>query len=349
MSDTKNNAKPQKTLHKAFKWSVLVLGILALEAGGIAAAVKLSELKNASEVDKLQNIYAELNKQQSRLSVLEKIPASVVENSRQISSNFNMLTSLSEHFNLLKSEVGNNKLAALNQKMEAFDQRIESIEESKSSEALVLSLALIIKENALYHRPFAKETDILRDLSSDNPTISEDVSVIDRLKNISIPDSYELVEQYNRVVETFSFDIPQTAEKPQNSPEEKSTMAKSIRLIKDTVAGINFDKVVVIKKDTRTDEQKMLMQMLGDFVKNHNFADAIAYIEANPEFNNVPNQDFTNWKNQAREKIEFDRAISNIISSQLKALRQEINSGTIDAPKPQNKDIVTINESNSND
>ena len=96
------------------------------------------------------------------------------------------------------------------------------------------------------------------------------------------------------------------------------------KLIKDTVAGINFDKVIVIKKDKRTDEQKMLIATLDNFVNDYNYVDAVEFVEANPEFSKIENKDFKAWIETAKKTVLFDKAISSIISKELSAIRKDI-------------------------
>lgn len=334
MSETKEkNITQKKPRSKVLKWSGIVLGFALLEVGAVAASVKIVELQNKKEQNQFENISEQLSAQNNRLAVLEKLPASVTANCKQISSNFSTLTNLSQDLNQLKEEVGNNKLDTLNNKLSSVSSRIESLEESKSLEALVLSLALIIKENALYHRPFAKEAGILTDLTQGNANISADVDIINRFKDSSVADDYELAAQFMNFKDDLSFapkDVP--AEKTSENTE-KSTVSKSIELIKDTVAGINFDKVVVLKKDKKTGEQKLLLLMLENLVKSHNFTDALKYIQDNPEFAYINTPAFGAWQQEVKEKLEFDTAVSKLIASQLKAFRQEVSANNLTLPK----------------
>lgn len=335
MSEAKEKNVTQKKPHsKVLKWSGIVLGIALLEVGAVAASVKIVELQNKKEQNQFENISEQLTAQNNRLAALEKLPASVTANGKQISSNFSTLTNLLQDLNQLKDEVGNNKLETLNNKLSSVSSRIESLEESKSIEALVLSLALIIKENALYHRPFAKEVEILTDLTQGNANISADVDIINRFKDTSVADDYELAAQFMNFKDDLSFAPKDAPAEKTSENTEKSTVSKSIELIKDTVAGINFDKVVVLKKDKKTGEQKLLLMMLENLVKSHNFTDALKYIQDNPEFANISTPAFGAWQQEVKEKLEFDSAVSKLIASQLKSFRQEVSANNLTLPKP---------------
>ncbi|MBO5038580.1 MAG: hypothetical protein J6C85_03890 [Alphaproteobacteria bacterium] len=328
------NITQKKPRFKALKWTGIVLGVVFLELGAIAASVKFIEFQNKKEQNRLENISEQLTAQNTRLAVLEKLPASVSANSKQISSNFNTLTNLLQELNQLRDEVGHNKLETINQKITSVSSRIESLEESKSLEALVLSLALIIKENTLYHRPFAKEAEILTNLTQGNENISADVKIINRFKDTSVADDYELADRFMKFKDDLSFTAQDNSAEQTSETSEKSTISRSIELIKDTVAGINFDKVVVLKKDKKTGEQKLLLTMLENLVKSHNFTDALKYIQENPEFANIKTPAFRTWQQEVTEKLEFDRAVSKLIASQLSSLRQEISQNNVTLPEP---------------
>lgn len=349
MSEIKENIKQKKPMLKALKWIAVILGIVLLEAGAVVASVKFIEFQNKDEQNKFENISMQLATQNNRLAVLEKLPASVSANSKQISSNFGAITNLLQSLNQLNEEVGNNKIKAINEQISSVSTRIESLEESKSMEALVLSLALIIKENALYHRPFTKEAAILTDLTKGNENIASDVEIINHSKETSVADDYELASQFMSFKNDLSFVKKEDLAEQSSENSEKSTVSKSIELIKDTVAGINFDKVVVLKKDKKTDEQKLLLVMLENLVKAHNFTDALKYIQDNSEFANINTPAFGVWQQEVKEKLEFDAAISRLISSQLNSLKKEISENKVTlprvapAPQPENteKEIKT--------
>ena len=107
-------------------------------------------------------------------------------------------------------------------------------------------------------------------------------------------------------------------------------------MIKDTVSGINFDKVVILKKDKKTNEQKALIAKLKELVVSNNFSGALDLIHNNPQFNSIQNETFATWQSNVKKNIVFNEAISHIISSELSAIRTNF-----DKTKEEN---VTIKE-----
>lgn len=324
MSDIEANSAKKRTLSLILKWSAAILAIIVLEAGGIAAAVKIAESRNADNANQLHAALNQIAAHDNQIANLEKLPHTISANEQQIAANAGMLNLLSENLNTLKAEVGNKKIDVVQQQMETLNLRMEGVEETKNEEALILSLVLIIKENALYNRSFSQEADILAEMGGNQKQITEDIRVINDLKNARIAGDNELIAQFNQLKETFSFEKPTIEESDSlKEDENRSAVSKSIDLIKDTVAGINFDKVVVIKKDKKTEEQKLLLQTLSELVNSHNFNDALAFIESNSQFDNAENGAFAEWREQVKQKIRFDNAVSKIIAAELNAIRKD--------------------------
>lgn len=319
MSQKVSKPKQNRSFSKIYKWILIVLIVTILEIGGIFAAIKLSESESNEQIS---NIVAQLSNQDSRISMLEKLPNIISDNTQQLSTMSSVVSLLGDNINIIKNDLSNNKLENIDKEIAQLSHKMESIEETKNNEALILSIALLIKENALYNRKFAQEVNILTELSANQENIQSAVSTLNELKNTSIINGYVLAEEYKSFADNLNFE-----EEPQNNSTVPNTkVSKSIKLIKDTVAGINFDKVIVIKKDKRTAEQKLLIDTLNSFVKNHNYIEAIAFIEKNPEFSKIENKDFINWIEKAKNMILFDKAVSNIITTELSAIRKDIVS-----------------------
>ena len=252
--------------------------------------------------------------------ILDKIAA----NTQRIDKNTGLLQLYNENFLALKDEVGNKKVEVLNQQFSNLNHRLESLEETKSTDALILSAVLLIKENALYNRSFAAEADILAQLAQGQDNIASAVQTIVSLKGLPIASNDELIKNYQQIAEGFTFAAP-NEQLQENKEAGDNAVAKSIALIKDTVAGINFDKVVVLKKDKRTDAQKQSMERLAFLVENHDFKNAVKFIREAPEFQKTQNQELTHWAEQAERRISFDEAVSYIIAAELNAIRQDFN------------------------
>lgn len=326
MSDKAENSGKNKALVAILKWSMAVLAVAALEVGGITTAVKISESKNAEQANRLHTALNQIQNQQKQINNLETLPKAISANEQQIIANTNMLNLLSDSLTALKTEIGNKNIDLINQQVENLNHRMESVEETKNQEALVLSLALIIKENALYNRGFSREVDILTELSQNQENIANDISELNTLKDVKISSDTKLVEEFKVIADDFSFERPKKNTDSLSKEENRSAVSKSIEMIKETVSGINFDKVVVIKKDKKTDEQKLLLQTLSNLVVAQNFKDAWSFIENNPQFNEGDNQAFAAWQQNVKQKIMFDSAISHIIATQLNALRHDFGA-----------------------
>ena len=259
------------------------------------------------------------------IAELQNLPAAISANAQKIAENAGLLQLYNENFLALKDEVGNKKVEILNQQFSNLNHRLESLEETKSTDALILSAVLLIKENALYNKNFAAEADILAQLAQGQDNIASAVQTIVSLKSLPIASNDELIKNYQQIAEEFTFAVS-NEQLQENKEADDNAVAKSIALIKDTVAGINFDKVVVLKKDKRTDAQKQLMEQLASLVENHDFKNAVKFIRETPEFQKTQNPELTHWIEQAERRISFDEAVSYIIAAELNAIRQDFSN-----------------------
>lgn len=332
MSEKATKSCEKNSKSSTFKWLKNFLIVIILEVLAIAVAVFISESRNHNQTVLLSKLKTELQTQDSRISTLESLPNTISHASSLISENSGNIKFLNESLNNLKEEVGNRKIDILNEQLLNISRRMESVEENKNREALALSIALLIKENALYGRNFQYEAKILKEITKDQEELNKDVETIESLNNTLVLTNDVLIKNFLSIMEDFDFEkkqdiIPNTS--------DESTINKGIKKIKDTVSNINFDKIVVVKKDNKTPEQKLLLKTLTDLVTNHQFVKAVSYINDNPVFFNPENKDFKIWLNNLNNKILFDEAISKIITSELNLLREDIKNQTLDISSTQ--------------
>lgn len=313
----------KKDLSKFIKWIWVALFVIILEAGAIFSAVKICESRNYKQSEQLQQTAGVINNQNYRLDVLEKLPLIISENTKKINTLSSTLGLFSDNLIAMQQTINKETIDNINNSLLDMGKKIEAVEETKNNEALILSLALIIKENALYNRSFAQEVDILVGLANEQPGIQNDISTIVGMKNDVIENDISLINKYNDFVGELVFE-EKTIEA--NTNENNSAVTKSIKMIKDTVAGINFDKVVILKKDKKTNEQKILLSKLSNLVNSYNFTEALNLIHSNPQFNNIKNDAFIKWQVEVQKNISFNEAISHIIASELSAIRSSFNN-----------------------
>ncbi|MBR5154676.1 MAG: hypothetical protein IKW58_03015 [Alphaproteobacteria bacterium] len=314
----KNNIK-----HNIFKWSLYVIAVIVLEGIAIGTSFLINESKTKENSTQLDNLFSTLKAQQSRINSLEELPTRLTRMSSLIAENNGSIKLVEENFNSLKQEVGNKKLDILNEKISNFSHRIETLEESKNKESLILSVALIIKENALYGRDFSFEINVLNNMAQGQENIKEYIEKLFTYKNKPILDNNTLANRFYEIEKNFSFEKP---EQPKIVEDRKDTVSKSIRMIKETVASINLDKVVVLKKDNKTAEQKELLSQLKTYVNAYQFGQALELIDNNSIFFNSQDKTFNTWYEDLKEKVQFELLISRIVVSELSAIREEIKT-----------------------
>ena len=310
----------KKRPSKALLLTSVALSIAILEALAIGGAVLITESRNKGQTLQLDQLTSLISRQQEEIRNLQLLPNAIRNNAQKIAENAGNLQLYAENFNNLKNEVGNRKVDILYQQLAQVSQRTEALEEAKSVESLILSAALLIKENALYQRDFSQEADVLVQLSDGQEDILSSVQTIQALKKQYIASDEQLIEQFNTIAKNFSF--ANTSQN--NAGKEESAISKSISLIKDTVSGLNFDKIVVVKKQNRTAAQEQLIAQLTVLVNQHNFTGALDFIRSHQDFSLLETQDLSKWQADVERRISFDRAISQIISAELSSIRQSL-------------------------
>ena len=334
-----DETKEKTTTSKKIVWFFVVLGTIILDAIVVFLAIFITESR--------------LNTKIGNISVLEKSVASIEREvtktpqlisdvNIKIAENYGNIALLKEKLNLLTQEVGNNQLETLSLRLTSYANRLEELEETKNQEALVLSIALLIKENALYGRRFDTEVIALKEMARDQQDIDKDINIIEASRDIIIPTNSVLTAQYFEIMKDFDFE---KKEELNTNTADQGVVTKSINKIKETVANINFDKVVVVKKDNKTIEQKQLLNTLNSLVEQNLFSKAVDFINQNVQFANAENTLFNEWVQNAEKRVAFDNAISNIISMELKAIRNNLTTKNITTTD----DVDTINEDIVND
>jgi hypothetical protein len=327
MSNKSVVSKEKKPMSAALKGSLIALAVIGLEASAIGAAVTLTEYRQRNSVPEYKHIQDKLATQSARLAELEKLPLALSTASQQISANSNAINLISDNLNALKDEVGNNQIRTIYERLDTTGHRIESLEETQSNEALILSLALMIKENALYHRSFAEEVDILATLSEDMPQVKSDIATLLEYKSQEIADNEALAKAYQQISQNFTFGTDITPE-----PKEVSSLEKGLNLIKSSVSHIKLDRVIVLKKQKKTDEQVKLLNTLSTLVNEYKFAEALQYIKDNAEFSKITNPAFNQWQQDVTASLKFNQAITHIMQEQLNSFRQDIKNGAVKLP-----------------
>ena len=339
MSKNIEETKKKTTNSKKLVWFFVVLGAITLNIIAVFLAIFITE----SRLDnKIGNI-AVLEKNVANIErEVTKTPQLISDANIKIAENNGNIALLKEKLNLLTQEVGNNQLETLSLRLNSYANRLEVLEETKNQEALILSIALLIKENALYGRKFDTEILALKEMAKTQQGIDKDISIIETYKDNIVPTDNVLIKQYFEIMKDFDFE---KKEETNINTTDQGMVKKSINKIKETVANINFDKVVVVKKDNKTIEQKQLLNTLNSLVEQNSFSKVVDFINKNIQFANAENALFNEWVGNVEKRVAFDDAISNIVTLELKAIRDSLNEKDI----TQTENVSIVNEDIVND
>jgi len=335
MSDRAVKKEPKKPFSGVLKWFLIILVVALLEVLGIAGAVKITEMRRADTNNQVKTSLALLTQQLQKLDSLEKLSSLVAVNMQHLEATSHAVNLLSESFNQLEKEVGGNQIEQMNQKIADFHLRLNNMEETQSIEPIILTVALMIKEDSLSGNTFAQQADVLSALSQDMPAITEDIKTVQRYKNDVFESNQTLAAQYKDIMADFSF-------RKENAPAPEETkdtlLSKSVDALKNTVSNMHFDKVVVLKKQKKTDEEKKLIAGLDALVDAHKYDEVLSYANVHTAFGSANNKAFDNWLVLVQKKVEFEKALNHIIAEQLKNFRKGMENQAF--LKPQNKEVT---------
>ena len=207
MSEQAVKTEPKKLKSKVFKWTSAIVAIAILEVAAVTGAVLIMESKHNDRQKDFATLSEAVLQQGKHITELQNLPAAISANAQKIAENAGLLQLYNENFLALKDEVGNKKVEILNQQFSNLNHRLESLEETKSTDALILSAVLLIKENALYNKNFAAEADILAQLAQGQDNIASAVQTIVSLKSLPIASNDELIKNYQQIAEEFTFAV----------------------------------------------------------------------------------------------------------------------------------------------
>jgi len=333
MSDHAVKKEPKKTSSKALKWLLVILVVAVLEVGGIAGAVKITEMRRADTNNQVKAHLEILTQQLQKLDSLEKLSSLVAVNMQHLEATSHAVNLLSESFGQLEKEVGGNQIAQMSQKIAEFNSRINNLEETQSIEPIILAVALMIKEDSLSARSFAEKADVLSALCQDIPALKEDVKTVQLYENDIFESNQTMAAQYKDIMADFSFK-QEVATAPEESKD--TLLSKGVDVLKNTVSSLHFDKVAVLKKQKKTDEEKQLIANLDTLVDGNQYDEVLVYVKAHTEFGTAGDKAFNNWLISVEKKVIFEKALNHIIAEQLKSLRKDV--GNLAVLKPQNSE-----------
>ena len=177
MSKQITDSEKKSTTSKIFRWIMYVIMASIFILGTIITSVYITESRAKHQLDIIKQALNHLSSQENRISNLEKLPIEISNLNNSLNENIGSTNLLEENFKTLKEEVGNKKVELLSQQITNLNHRMDFVEETKNTESLILSIALLIKENILYGRNADTEINILSQMAKEQPEIAEVVEV----------------------------------------------------------------------------------------------------------------------------------------------------------------------------
>lgn len=232
---------------------------------------------------------------------------------------------------LLKNNTGNEKIELLNQKFDYFDKskadaseiinihnQINSIKnqtskmaKSSNSGALILTSAMLIRDNVYRGISCEKEAEVLKVLSENINNTDEDINFIVTHCNMNFVSANTIADKFNNIYKNI--------EKKYQPKEETDWKQRLISKINEYI------KINSVEEETVEEKYNELAVLteIKKLVDNGDLSAAASEIikEENAEL--VKNEEINSWYQQTKKQLEFYKSLSNVISNALLVMKVE--------------------------
>lgn len=232
---------------------------------------------------------------------------------------------------LLKNNTGNEKIELLNQKFDYFDKskadaseiinihnQINSIKNQTSkiaktsnSGALILTSAMLIRDNVYRGISCEKEAEVLKVLSENINNTDDDINFIVTHCNMNFVSANTIIDKFNNIYKKI--------EKKYQPKEETDWKQRLISKINEYI------KINSVEEEITREEYNELAVLteIKKLVDNGDLSAAASEIikEENAEL--IKNKEINNWYEQTKKQLEFYKSLSNVISNALLVMKVE--------------------------
>ncbi|MBQ8785100.1 MAG: hypothetical protein IJZ59_03540 [Alphaproteobacteria bacterium] len=232
---------------------------------------------------------------------------------------------------LLKNNTGNEKIELLNQKFDYFNKskadaseiinihnQINSIKNQTSkiaktsnSGALILTSAMLIRDNVYRGIGCEKEAEVLKVLSENINNTDEDINFIVTHCNMNFVSANTIIDKFNNLYKNI--------EKKYQPKEETNWKQRLISKINEYIKINSVEEEIIEEKYN----ELAVLTEIKKLVDNGDLSAAASEIikEENAEL--IKNEEINNWYEQTKKQLEFYKSLSNVISNALLVMKVE--------------------------
>lgn len=302
----------------SYKGVVLAVVLLAICGAGAYAGYKngafdnvfKADNKESSMVSVLQNQINELN---IRINNLEKAPKAEVSTADLAMLNDKINTALNFNNQILDAKANTSSVLGVINRVDNLETKIASLGKVSSQGALVLTAAMLVKDNA-YKGEFTYEAEVLKHLAL-GTAMEKPAEDISQYAATGVLCNRKLIEKFNELHQNMQVaPEPEKVQEVEESAEPKNWKEKLNSKIKE---------FVIIEKHQedvpQTDEEPKEDEVYK-LVNDGYFALAIEKMNSVEAYNT---EDFKVWEQQVVARENFDRALKQIEALTLAFMKTE--------------------------
>lgn len=219
-----------------------------------------------------------------RMEALEKVNLNVIDSKADIATVFGMVN-----------------------RLDKMEERLDTLTKFTDESALILTGAMLVKDSAERGNDFVYETEILRQIAEKNQKVKAPIAVISRYAAAGIRTNRYLINEFESIYAEMLRQRKEALE--QNWKDRLNSKLNEIVKIKR------------IKDDIPEFEENGNLKQIRTWVESGEFARAVALLEKDEAQQIAANQELKTWLQEAKAKIEFEKAIAEIAAYSLAAMR----------------------------
>lgn len=233
------------------------------------------------------------------------IPESVSNAINELHDKVGKIENLTNQYMNIKAD--SSAVISLGERVDTIDKRTQILNQLSNDGALILTAALMIKENAAAGLPVRFEAEILKQLAASQPDIATSIEYIYNNSARQYPSDKNLVKKFNQITQTAIY----------NAKHQGTWKDRLLRKINEYVQISGPDINNPVNKEILT-----LTEIQG-YVDDDQLALAVEMLAKPENIYLLNNKELEDWYGITDSKLKFNRALSEICAYSLALMKTE--------------------------
>lgn len=233
------------------------------------------------------------------------IPESVSNAINELRDKVGKIENLTNQYMNIKAD--SSALISLGERVDTIDKRTQRLNQLSNDGALILTAALMIKENAAAGLPVRFEAEILRQLAASQPDIATSIEYIYNNSARQYPSDKNLVKKFNQITQTAIY----------NAKHQGTWKDRLLRKINEYVQISGPDINNPVNREILT------LTKIQGYVDDNQSALAVEMLSKPENSYLLNNKELEDWYAITDSKLKFNRALSEICAYSLALMKTE--------------------------